>query len=218
LALYLASASGGRSLNVSETFAQLQVPYDRLMPTMPFSRVTSGSTTPIGQVRLFVTFGTSDNYRTELVDFDVTHINLPYNVILGYPVLAKFMAATHHAYNMLKMLGSSGGVITVCCDEVEALRSLEHAYKTAAATYLEDVDAQDYVGGSTRRKQMMAQENAMAKRAASALYPPREGPGMTGARSLKRESGVPPPILTRDEVPPEGGNGAGAPNFPMDCT
>ena len=54
--------------------------------------MTDGSTTPIGQVRLPVTFGERKNYRTELIDFDVAHIHLPYNAILGYPALAKFMS------------------------------------------------------------------------------------------------------------------------------
>ena len=39
------------------------------------------------------------------------------------------MAATHHGYNILKMPGS-GGVITIACDEKEAVRSLERAYQT----------------------------------------------------------------------------------------
>ena len=101
---------GGAGLNVLsvETFDSLQVPHDQLQPTKPFSGVTDGSTTPIGQVRLPVTFGQRDNYRTELIDFDVAHIRLPYNVILGYPALAKFMAVTHHGYNVLKMPGSGG--------------------------------------------------------------------------------------------------------------
>ena len=54
-----------------ETFNNLQVPYDQLQPTKPFSGVTDGSTTPIGQVRLPVTFGQRNNYRTELIDFNV---------------------------------------------------------------------------------------------------------------------------------------------------
>ena len=65
--------------------------------------MTDGSTTPTGQVPLPVTFGERNNYRTELIDLDVTHILLPYNAILGYPALAKFMAVTHHGYNVLKM-------------------------------------------------------------------------------------------------------------------
>ena len=82
--------NGGAGLNVLsvDTFDNLQVPYEQLQPTKPSSRVTDGSTTPIGKVRLPVTFGARDNYRTELIDFDVAHIRLPYNAILGYPALA----------------------------------------------------------------------------------------------------------------------------------
>ena len=109
---------GRAGLNVLfvETFDNLQVLYDQLQPTKPFSGVTDGSITPIGQVRLPVTFGQRDNYHTELIDFNVAHIRLPYNAILGYPALAKFMAVTHHGYNVLKMPGS-GGVITVPCEK-----------------------------------------------------------------------------------------------------
>jgi hypothetical protein len=64
---------GGAGLsNISiEIFETMQVPYHRLMPTRPFFGVTKGSTMPIGQVCLPVTFGTRDNYRTESIDFDV---------------------------------------------------------------------------------------------------------------------------------------------------
>ena len=64
-------------------------------------------------------------------DFDVAHIHLPYNAILGYPALAKFMAVTHHGYNVLKMLGSDG-IITVPCEERDAVCSLERAFQAAA--------------------------------------------------------------------------------------
>ena len=129
---------GGAGLNVLsvQTFDRLQVPYYQLHPTKPFSGVTDGSTHPIGQVRLPVTFGECKNYRTKLIDFDVAHIRLPYNAILGYPALAKFMAVTHHGYNVLKMPGS-GGVITVPCEEKDAVCSLERAFQAAS---LEDPD------------------------------------------------------------------------------
>ena len=119
-----------------ETFNNLQVPYSQLQPTKPFSGITDGSTVPIEQVRLAVTFGARDNYYTELIDFDVAHIRLPYNAILGYPALAKFMAVTHHGYNVLKMPGS-GGVITVPCEERDAVCSLERAFQAAS---IEDPD------------------------------------------------------------------------------
>ena len=61
---------GGAGLNVLSvhTFDRLQVPYDQLQPTKPFSGVTDGSTTPTGQFRLPITFGTCDDHRTELID------------------------------------------------------------------------------------------------------------------------------------------------------
>jgi hypothetical protein len=108
---------GGAGLNIMsvEVFEMMQVPYHRLMPTRLFFGVIEGSTMPIGKVRLPVTFGTRDNYRTESLDFDVTYIALPYNAILGYPALARFMAVTHHGFNVLK-IPSANGTITACCN------------------------------------------------------------------------------------------------------
>ena len=62
------------------------------MPYRPFTGVTSGSISPLGQVKLAVTLGTPSNYHTEQIDFDVAHIGLPYNCILGYPALADFVS------------------------------------------------------------------------------------------------------------------------------
>jgi hypothetical protein len=127
---------GGAGLNIIsiEVFEKMQVPYHRLMPTRPFFRVTEGSTTPIGQVRLPVTFSTRDNYRTESLDFDVAYIALPYNAILGYPALARFMAATHHGFNVLK-IPSANGTITMRCNKKDALCSVEHVYREAATMF-----------------------------------------------------------------------------------
>ena len=86
----------------------------------------------MGQIRLPVTFGTYNNFRTELVDFDIAPIGLPYNAILGYPALAQFMAATHPSYNLMKMPGSSG-VLAVHGVTGDALRALKLAFKMAAS-------------------------------------------------------------------------------------
>jgi len=42
------------------------------------------------------------------------------------------MEVTHNAYNLVKMPGGAGTTITVCCDKVEAVRSLRQACKGAA--------------------------------------------------------------------------------------
>jgi hypothetical protein len=121
------------------------------MPTRLFFRVTEGSTTPIGQVRLPVSFGTKDNYRMESLDFDVTDIALPYNAILGYLALAKFLAATHHGFNVLK-IPSANGTITVRCNEKDVLRSMEHVYREASTMFLADEDLLEHSGDLARKK------------------------------------------------------------------
>jgi hypothetical protein len=143
----------------------MQVPYHRLKPTQLFFRVTEGSTTPIGKVHLPVTLGTRDNYRTESLNFDIAYIMLPYNAILGYLALAKFMAATHHGFNILK-IPSAHGTITVCCNEKDALRSVEHVYREAATMFPADEDLLEHSGDLIRKKQLVSQERAAAKKAA----------------------------------------------------
>ena len=49
------------------------------------------------------------------------------------------MAATHHGYNVLKMPGSSI-IITVACQEKDAVCSLERAFQAAAVENPEDED------------------------------------------------------------------------------
>ena len=89
--------------------------------------MTDSSTTPTGKIHLPVTFGTRDNYHTELIDFNMAYIGLPYNAILGYLALAKFMVEIHDGYNILMVLGSSG-VITITCDEKDVVSSLKRSY------------------------------------------------------------------------------------------
>ena len=73
------------------------------------------------------------NHQGSMLCFHVAHIGLPYNAILGYPALAKFKAATHPGYNIIKMPGSSG-IISGAGDTRDAVQALRLAYKVAAAT------------------------------------------------------------------------------------
>ena len=79
-----------------------------------------------------VTFGGELNHRTERIVFDVAEIPLPYNGILGRLALAKFMAASHYAYNMLKMPGPMN-IITVPSDKKDALICADQLYREAVA-------------------------------------------------------------------------------------
>ncbi|XP_039771821.1 uncharacterized protein LOC120639983 [Panicum virgatum] len=70
--------------------------------------VPENASTPIGTVILPVTFGTPGNYRTELIKFELASFESSYHAILGRPALAKFMAAPHYVYLLLKMPGRTG--------------------------------------------------------------------------------------------------------------
>ena len=124
---------GGAGLSVLsvEAFNLLCIPLEWLQPSRPVSGVGGRSSSSLGQIRLPVTFGTYDNFRTELVDFDIAPIGLPNNDVLGYPALAQFMAATHPAYNLIKMPASSG-VLTVSGDTKDALQVLQLVFRAAA--------------------------------------------------------------------------------------
>jgi hypothetical protein len=156
------------------------------MPTRPFFRVTEHSTTPIGEVRLPVTFSTRDNYRTESLDFNVAYIALPYNAILDYAALARFMAAMHHGFNVLK-IPSANGTITMRCNEKDALRSVEHVYREAATMFPADEDLLEHSGDLARKRQLMSQERAAAKKA----YLEPLLPGLSGKKLVASTSTAP---------------------------
>ena len=98
-----------------------------------------------------MTFGTCHNFRTELIDFDIAPIGLPYNAILGYPALARFMAATHPAYNLMKMPGSSGA-LTVSGDTRDALQVLRLVFRAAAVAQPTSTDALEPKGAAPAKK------------------------------------------------------------------
>jgi hypothetical protein len=95
---------------------------DQLRPsTTPFHGVAPGKRVqPLGQIDLQVWFGTPDNYRKEMLTFEVVGFRGAYHAILGRPCYAKFMAVPNYTYLKMKMPGSNG-VITVGS-------SIEHAF------------------------------------------------------------------------------------------
>lgn len=97
---------------------------------------------PCGQVFFPFTFGSRGNFHKEHIAFDIAPINLPYNAILGFPALAKFMDIMHHAYNIVK-LPSSAGTIIVRCDEANAIESLELTSKAIDLTQATPEDEPD---------------------------------------------------------------------------
>jgi hypothetical protein len=127
---------GGAGLNVIShaAFKQLQIPGSRLGPSRPVSGVGPQPVYPLGSITLPVTFGTEENFRMENVVFDVAEVNLPFNAIIGWPALYRFMVIAHYGYLVLKML-SPAVVLTVQGDRDAALAAVErlHALTAEAA-------------------------------------------------------------------------------------
>ena len=92
-----------------------------------FQGINPGRSHPKGKITLPVTLGSELNYRTEKIVFDVVDLPLPYNGILGRPALAKFMAASHYAYNTLKM-SEPVGIISIPSDEKDVIICVDKMY------------------------------------------------------------------------------------------
>jgi hypothetical protein len=87
------------------------------------------------------------------------------------------MAETHHGFNVLK-ISSANDTITVRCNKKDALRSVEHVYREAATMFPADEDLPEHSGDLTRKKQLVSQERAAAKKAS--LEPIM--PGLSGKK------------------------------------
>ena len=90
-------------------------------------------TWPLGKITLPVTFGGSENFRTEEIVFDIADMPLPYHDILGRPALAKFMAVSHFAYNVME-ISAAWGVIKVKADIDDAIFCVQKRNQTMAMT------------------------------------------------------------------------------------
>jgi len=116
---------GGSGLNILyvETLDALGIPRSRLRPsTAPFHGVVPGKEAfPIGQIDLPVTFGTLQNFRKEVLTFEVVGFPGTYHAIFGRTAYAKFMAVPNYTYLKLKIPGPRG-IITVGT-------SFQHAYE-----------------------------------------------------------------------------------------
>jgi hypothetical protein len=105
---------GGSGLNVLSTKTlkkmKLDITHMLTKSTSPFYSIVPGNAAiPLGSVVLAVTFGeTGENYRTEYIKFKVANFKTSYHAILGKPAIAKFMAAPHYTYLVLKMPSPAG--------------------------------------------------------------------------------------------------------------
>jgi hypothetical protein len=79
----------------------------------PFFGIVPGKAAyPMGRVSLHDTFRTEENFCTEDLSFEVADFKSSYHAILGFPMLARYMAVPHYTNLVLKML-TPKGLLTV---------------------------------------------------------------------------------------------------------
>jgi hypothetical protein len=133
-------------------FKRLQILMGKLQPSRPFFGVGPVSGMPRGCISLLVTFGTTENFRTESVLFDVAKVSLPFNAILGRPALYQFIVVAHYGYLVLKMT-SPNGVLKIRGDRDVGAYALEKLQALAAAREAaEEHGGQDPAPPSSRQR------------------------------------------------------------------
>src|SRR4051812_4241048 len=76
-----------------------------------FHRIVPGkSARPIGKIYLETAFGTSENFRSEIIPYEVAKLESPYHAILGRPAYARFMARPCYVHLKLKISGPFGAI------------------------------------------------------------------------------------------------------------
>ena len=107
----------------AHTLELMGIGLDKLRPSKsPFHGVAPGKRVqPLSQINLPVCFGTTANFRKEVLTFEVVGFRGAYHAILGRPCYAKFMVIPNYTYLKMKMPGPKG-VFTVDL-------SFEHAYE-----------------------------------------------------------------------------------------
>jgi hypothetical protein len=96
----------------------------------------------LSSIKLHVAFGNVNNYREEMITFEVVPFKSSYHVIFGRPTYHKFHARACYIYNKLKIPGPNGW-ITVSGDYKKA-RDCEEGEAAFAESVISGEELQGY--------------------------------------------------------------------------
>ncbi|KAK1613426.1 hypothetical protein QYE76_037099 [Lolium multiflorum] len=137
---------GGASLNIMylETLEKMNLTKEQLKhSTTEFHGVVPGKkANSLGSIKLPVAFGNVNNYREEMITFEVVPFKSSYHVIFGRPTYHKFHARACYIYNKLKIPGPNGW-ITVSGDYKKA-RDCEEGEAAFAESVISGEELQGY--------------------------------------------------------------------------
>ena len=118
---------------------------------------------------------------------------MPYNGILGRPALAKFMVASHYAYNTLKMPGPVM-IITIPSDKKDALICADQLYQQAVAAAATAKALAPVAGAPGRQKKKTGETSGThsGKRTSSECSAPIEDMPESSIDKNKKSRATPP--------------------------
>ena len=115
-------------------------------------------------------FGSSDNYRSEEVTFQVAPFSSGYQALLGREAFTIFQAVSHYGYTKLKMPGPNG-IITLASDPDIALRAENKTAALALEALSEALAAEEL----TMLRSMVNRDNVrLDKRSKSTSFKPAD--------------------------------------------
>ena len=100
------------SIMYMETLENMNLSKEQLKHgTLEFHVVVSGKkANSLGTIMLPVAFGNVNNYREEIISFEVINFKSSYHVIFGRPSYHKFHARSCYIYSKLKILAPNGWI------------------------------------------------------------------------------------------------------------
>jgi len=145
---------GGSSINILyyDTFRKMELTQKQLQhsETVFHGIVLGKSARPIDKIYLETTFGNAENFRSEIIPFQVVDLESPYHAILGRPAYARFMARPCYVYLKLKMPGPYGPITVegsrsraTECDQQHVKIADSTCAKEDLTAYKEKVDPAD---------------------------------------------------------------------------
>lgn len=145
---------GRSSINILyfKTFQDMSLAWKQLQPSsMVFHGIIPGnSARPLGRIHLEVAFGSSSNFRSEILPFEVVDFKSSYHALFERPAYAKFMARPCYVYLKLKMSGPYGMItvdgsreVAASCEKEDAMYAEQACAQLGLEIYKERVDPAD---------------------------------------------------------------------------
>src|SRR5207253_8637958 len=96
----LIDSGSGLNILFAKTLDDMKIPRSELKQSRAlFHGVIPGtSATPLGTIKLPITFGSRENFRTEDISCEVADFEAACHAILGRPALTKFTVVLHYTY------------------------------------------------------------------------------------------------------------------------